>query len=140
MTAADVLAELSAMQYLLLALVENAGEPSFRTQYHPELSPLGWHLGHCLYIENYWLRETIGGEPERSARVQQLYVPGLTPKPQRGAALPKIAPIYCTRHAKVSPITCCCLRTHLTLRIACWSRIICRFFCFNTTASIMKLC
>ena len=42
-----------------MALAEQLDEDSFRRQFHPELSPLGWHLGHCTYTECYWLQEVV---------------------------------------------------------------------------------
>ena len=42
---------LEQSQALLRALVEDSDEAGYRNQYHPDLSPLGWHLGHCVYNE-----------------------------------------------------------------------------------------
>jgi hypothetical protein len=38
--------ELGQTHSLLMALVEDVDETSLRRQYHSDLSPLGWHLGH----------------------------------------------------------------------------------------------
>jgi hypothetical protein len=41
-----LIAELGDTQPLLLALAQDVDETTFRTQYHADLSPLGWDLGH----------------------------------------------------------------------------------------------
>jgi iron(II)-dependent oxidoreductase len=81
--------ELGRSQALLQALVEDADDHSYRSQYHPDLSPLGWHLGHCVYTECLWLHETIRGDDSVSAPIADLYTPPHTPKPARGSLLPR---------------------------------------------------
>lgn len=88
MTAAATLNQLSQIQSLLLALVEANDDDASRRQYHADLSPLGWHLGHCVYTETYWVQEVIQGDASRSAPYQTLFTPELTPRPQRGPLLP----------------------------------------------------
>jgi gamma-glutamyl hercynylcysteine S-oxide synthase len=87
-TAPATLHQLSAIQNLLLALVEGYDDSVCRSQYHPDLSPLGWHLGHCVYIETYWLQEVVGGDAAHSAPYRTLYTPEMTPRLQRGPQLP----------------------------------------------------
>ena len=48
MNAQSSIGELAEIQSLLPALVEDADGNTLREQYHPDLSPLGWHLGHCV--------------------------------------------------------------------------------------------
>jgi len=57
-------------------------------QYHPDLSPLGWHLGHCIFTEIFWVREVLLKDSSRSEALKALYVPELSPKPGRATALP----------------------------------------------------
>jgi gamma-glutamyl hercynylcysteine S-oxide synthase len=85
-----LLGELSTIQELCAALVEGIDDAACRTQYHPELSPLGWHLGHCAYIEAYWVREVVSGDA-LAAALHELYNPERMPKPLRGPALPERA-------------------------------------------------
>jgi iron(II)-dependent oxidoreductase len=80
---------LGQSQALLLALVEDADESTFRTQYHVDLSALGWHLGHCVYTECFWLHEKIRGDDSVTAPIADLYTPPRTPKQERGALLPR---------------------------------------------------
>jgi len=57
-------------------------------QYHPLLSPVGWHLGHCALVERYWLREVCQGESADPAQ-HALYFPEFCPKAQRSARVPE---------------------------------------------------
>ena len=82
--------ELRLAQELVMALVEPLQDDDYRRQYHPDLSPLGWHLGHCAYTECYWLQEVVLGDNRFTAPVADLYTPGVTPKPQRGKQLPSL--------------------------------------------------
>ncbi len=88
MTAAATLHQLSAIQSLLMALVEGHDDSVCRHQYHPDLSPLGWHLGHCAYTETYWLHEVVAGNHTLSTPLRTLYTPDMTPRKNRGTQLP----------------------------------------------------
>lgn len=81
------LALLEYLQDRLLELVGREGPKHYFVQYHPDLSPSGWHLGHCVFTESYWINEVIQGTTVDS-ELGALYVPELSPKPARGAALP----------------------------------------------------
>jgi iron(II)-dependent oxidoreductase len=84
----ELLDELRMAQDLVTALAGQLDEDSFRRQFHRELSPLGWHLGHCTYIECYWLQEIVQQDNRFTAPVRELYTPPLTPKPERGQKIP----------------------------------------------------
>ena len=84
----ELLDELRMAQDLVMALAWPLDEDSFRRQFHPELSPLGWHLGHCTYTECYWLQEVVQQDSRFTAPVRKLYTPPLTPKPERGKKIP----------------------------------------------------
>lgn len=88
MTSAATLAGLRAAQHELRALVENLDEEGYRTQFHPDLSPLGWHLGHCTFIENYWLREVVRDDGSLTGPLAHYYIPANSFKPERGSVLP----------------------------------------------------
>jgi iron(II)-dependent oxidoreductase len=81
--------ELQMAQMLVLALAEDVDETAFRTQYHPDLSPLGWHLGHCIFTECLWLHEKIRGDDSVTAPIADFYTPPRTPKAERGRLLPQ---------------------------------------------------
>lgn len=74
-------------QTTLHELVSAFDEYDCRNRFHPDLSPPGWHLGHTLFVENFWLRETILGKYV-CRRQHQLYWPQNTKKSARGAHLP----------------------------------------------------
>lgn len=59
-----------------------------RSQPHPALSPLAWHLGHVFFVEAYWLREVLFGDTTATAAWQDLYFPEFCPKDQRTTRLP----------------------------------------------------
>lgn len=61
MTTASVSA-LGARQKRFLDLVTSLPVQDLYRQYHPDLSPVAWHLGHCAFIEAYWLREHVLGD------------------------------------------------------------------------------
>jgi len=84
----ELLDELRMAQELVTALAEQLDEDSYRRQFHPELSPLGWHLGHCTFTECYWLQEVVQKDTHFTAPVRELYTPPLTPKPERGNRIP----------------------------------------------------
>jgi iron(II)-dependent oxidoreductase len=85
-----LLNELRLARGLVTALAEPLDDDSYRRQFHPQLSPLGWHLGHCTYIESYWLQEVIQQDARFTEPVRRLYVAGETPKPARGELLPPL--------------------------------------------------
>lgn len=87
-TRLTTLAQLRGVHNRLRSLALLLEEEELRTQYHDDLSPLGWHLGHCCYIENYWLREGIQGDDSKTAHLKDLYIPENSPKPERGGRLP----------------------------------------------------
>ncbi|NOR40000.1 MAG: ergothioneine biosynthesis protein EgtB, partial [Gammaproteobacteria bacterium] len=85
-----MLDELRLAQDLVIALIEPLQDDGYRRQYHPDLSPLGWHLGHCTYTECYWLQEVVLGDNRYTAPVASLYTPAMTAKPERGTRLPSL--------------------------------------------------
>ena len=84
----NLLTLLQRLQLSLIDIVMGVPEQDYRRQYHPDLSPLGWHLGHCVFTEIYWLREVLLGEPAQSDLLSSFYIPELSPKTSRGFKLP----------------------------------------------------
>lgn len=82
------IAALHAAHTRTLELVAALPVADWRIQYHPDLSPLGWHLGHIAFIETYWIREVVLGDARVTAPLHAFYFPELSPKPQRGVGLP----------------------------------------------------
>ena len=88
MTSLGTLVRLRAVHRRLQSLIEPLDDEAYRRQFHPDLSPLGWHLGHCAFVENYWLHERIQGDDRRTAALHDDYIPWRSPKPERGSRLP----------------------------------------------------
>lgn len=61
----------------------------FSAQHHPDLSPLGWHLGHCIYTEIFWVRERLFNLPISNEKLRACYVPRVAKKSERGTTLPE---------------------------------------------------
>ena len=83
---ADI-SNLIAQQNRLVQLVDTLSDDEYRRQFHDDLSPAGWHLGHAVFIEDFWLRECVLGLSTASDRHLD-YLPENTPRPERGAKLP----------------------------------------------------
>ncbi len=84
----ELLEELQALQSEVVKLVSSIPEENYHQQFHPDLSPIGWHLGHCVYAETYWIREQLTGQQTMDDSLKSLYVPELSHKPSRSSALP----------------------------------------------------
>lgn len=90
MTSLGLLTQYRALQRRLLNLVSALNDADYRRQFHPDLSPAGWHLGHCLWVENYWLRAIIMGDDRKTRNEAHYYQPQYSPKADRGAKLPPL--------------------------------------------------
>jgi len=92
-SAERLLRRLSGLQESMGQRVAVLGPERYRRQFHPELSPGGWHLGHCVYTEDYWIGKALlpRGTPEtaatQAARGRALYAPECSPKRIRGGRL-----------------------------------------------------
>jgi len=84
----DLLGELQKLQKETIDIVSSVTENIYKQQFHSDLSPLGWHLGHCTYTESYWIREQLLGQHTIDGSLKSLYVPELNTKSSRGASLP----------------------------------------------------
>ena len=83
----ELVAQLSQLHDKVQCMVASMDGDDYRKQYHPDLSPLGWHYGHIIYIENLWLRDALLNEGILKESDHLLYNPRNTPKPLRGKAL-----------------------------------------------------
>ncbi len=72
----------------------NQAKDNFRVQYHPDLSPIGWHVGHCIYTENYWVRERLLQLEPSDEITKSLYIPEQSEKTNRGASLPEYEDLF----------------------------------------------
>ena len=85
---AQLLKQLKQAHLTMHAMARLLDDSDYRRQYHQDLSPLGWHVGHCVFIETFWLREVILHDSSITADLDWLYIPENIVKPQRGPALP----------------------------------------------------
>jgi ergothioneine biosynthesis protein EgtB len=85
----ELFKELHSLQDEVIKIVSSVSEKDYHQQFHPDLSPIGWHLGHCVYTELYWIREELLEQQTSDDSLKSLYVPELSHKPSRGAALPE---------------------------------------------------
>ena len=83
----SLLTELQQLQNLALSYLESLSEEEARRQYHSDLSPLAWHIGHMAYVDTYWIQEVVLGNKTINAW-KELYLPEFTPKSLRAAKLP----------------------------------------------------
>ena len=75
--------ELAAIHRRGQHIVSRRPTEDIRTQYHDDLSPLGWHVGHCAFIETYWLREVVLGNDAITATLHGVYFPDMCDKAAR---------------------------------------------------------
>ena len=52
----ELIEELQSLQDEMLDIVSTVKTSDYQQQFHPDLSPIGWHLGHCVYTEEYWIK------------------------------------------------------------------------------------
>ncbi|MFV1992505.1 MAG: SUMF1/EgtB/PvdO family nonheme iron enzyme [Acidiferrobacterales bacterium] len=74
----------------ILELAATVPADQWHLQFHPDLSPVGWHVGHCVFIESYWLQHMLGSKPETENDLQNLYFPWLSPKHERAKKIPEL--------------------------------------------------
>ncbi|GMR20036.1 MAG: SUMF1/EgtB/PvdO family nonheme iron enzyme [Gammaproteobacteria bacterium] len=77
---------------------QDSNDHAWRRQYHPELSPIGWHIGHTVFIESYWIREQVLGDASSTEHLKQDYFPWLSDKPGRGQRLPQRDELLAMNH------------------------------------------
>ncbi|MCG6974905.1 MAG: SUMF1/EgtB/PvdO family nonheme iron enzyme [Acidiferrobacterales bacterium] len=83
-----LLSDLGQRQQQLLSIIDATPEVDCYRQFHPDLSPLAWHLGHCAFIESYWISDRVLGNDRRTRETEPLYFPELSPKTKRAARMP----------------------------------------------------
>jgi ergothioneine biosynthesis protein EgtB len=75
--------QMEAARAYTLRLCASVDEADFRTQAHPDFSPVGWHLGHIGVTESYWILQQCKGEPTLSPLYDSFFTPTDNPKPNR---------------------------------------------------------
>ncbi len=85
----NLLATFRLLQNEAFDIVSAVTEDHYHKQFHLDLSPIGWHLGHCVFTESYWIKEQLLEKDIVDDSLRSLYVPELSVKQSRGTALPK---------------------------------------------------
>ena len=88
MNSCQLISRLEELQESLVRIVLDFGERLYREQFSPELSPVGWHLRHTLFIEDFWLHEKLLADSRYTENCHKDYLPWKSPKPLRGSRLP----------------------------------------------------
>jgi iron(II)-dependent oxidoreductase len=70
-----------------LRLTADLDDGAIRRQHHPELSPIGWHLGHVAWNEATWIHARLCGDPPPED--DSLYSSFVSRKAERAAQLPR---------------------------------------------------
>jgi len=78
-----VFSALNECRLKTLKLFEGVEDNTFRSQYHPDFSPVGWHLGHIAYTESLWLLEHSAGLRCLFPQYRKLFAADGLPKSQR---------------------------------------------------------
>ncbi len=79
---------LAVLQAALCDIVAGLDDAACRARPDPALSPVGWHLRHCVFVEALWIRERVLGDDRLTAPLAGSCLPEQAPKGGRAAALP----------------------------------------------------
>lgn len=71
-----------------LWIAQGLGEAELRQQYDPELSPIGWHLGHIAWQKEIWGLRGLGRRAPLDPRLDAVFDAFRGPKQQRGERIP----------------------------------------------------
>ena len=85
----DLVSLLEQSHNHLLECVNELSDTMLRTQYHADLSPIGWHIGHTAFIERYWIDEVLLGQFQQTKPLHDFYFPERNDKETRSADLPE---------------------------------------------------
>ena len=94
MSADGLIAALARLQHDACDIIHCYRE-DYARQYHPDLSPLGWHLGHCIYTELFWIRGQLLSRFDEVTPLRACYDPTCMEKSTRGAHLPDHDTLCC---------------------------------------------
>ena len=85
---------LEQKQLSLLRYLKAAGEKLFKLKIHNDLSPIGWHIIHCLYVECIWIRSQFLDDNKLVNKLKDI-ADGINIKPKnRGLNLPNFEYLY----------------------------------------------
>ena len=81
--------ELKKKQKEILYLSTKSGNKITNLKIHRELSPLGWHIMHCLYIEAIWIRSKILNDDKLEKKFKKIADAAVVSIENRGKVLPR---------------------------------------------------
>ena len=86
--------KLKKKQLSLINHLKIAGTELFKLKMNDNLSPIGWHIIHCLYVECIWIRSYFLDDSLLVNKLKDI-ADGINIKPQnRGLALPDYNYLY----------------------------------------------
>ena len=80
---------LKEKQKKILLLVSNLDENKIGLKVDPELSPISWHLLHCIFIEVLWIRSKYLQDNYYKNKLEKIADPSLVPLDNRDRNLPE---------------------------------------------------
>lgn len=86
----SLLGQLSTLHQMMVQLLNYIPEQDAYRPYSTQLAPLAWYLGRAVYLETYWLREVVQGDPEMTERVRDIFRPGEPPPEAQWRRLPPL--------------------------------------------------
>ena len=85
---------LKQKQLSLLQHLKFGGEKFFNIKVNDELSPIGWHIIHCLYVECIWIRSKFFDDSDLVNKLKNI-ADGVKINPKnRGLNLPNYKYLY----------------------------------------------
>lgn len=75
-------------------VVADLDDAALRRQFHPDFSPIGWHLGHAAWQRERWLLRELGEQPPLAPDLDDLFDTFRSKKGTRGRALPDAARLH----------------------------------------------
>lgn len=84
-----LLTTLAQIQSALCNTVCASPQNSYRQLFHPDISPMGWHLGHTLCVENHWVQERLLQKAKAEHFEACFYMPEHSTRHLRSSWLPE---------------------------------------------------
>ncbi len=79
----DILSAIVSCRAQTLDLFNEIDSKTFCQQAHPDFSPVGWHLGHIAFTEEYWILAKLAGLPPQFPEYHRLFAADGLPKTER---------------------------------------------------------
>ena len=80
---------LKEKQKKILLLISNLDEKKIGLKVDPELSPISWHLLHCIFIEVLWIRSKYLQDNYYKNKLEKIADPSLVSLDNRDKNLPE---------------------------------------------------